>query len=125
MLIKIALAAGIGLNLFLLWRGRWALTTRLLRIGLDIYDVVVLALLVIGHNNWLAARSSGGFLDAIEAIEGMVDGGWELVGMHGFRLGFGVALIVSVIEIMASIYRLIRSRLRSDFSIKTAVLKVE
>jgi len=124
-LIKIALAAGIGLNLFLLWRGRWALSTRLLRIGLDIYDVVVLALLVIGHNKWLAARSSGGFLDAIEAIEGIVDGGWELVGMHGFRLGFGVALIVSVIEILASIYRLIRSRLSSDFSVKTVVLKVE
>ena len=124
-LIKIALVAGIGLNLFLLWRGRWALSTRLLRIGLDIYDVVVLALLVIGHNEWLAARSAGGFLDAIEAIEGIADGGWELVGMQGFRLGFAVALIVTVIEIITSIYRLIRSRLRSDFSAKTVVLKVE
>ena len=124
-LIKIALTAGIGLNLFLLWRGRWALSTRLLRIGLDIYDVVVLSLLVIGHNEWLTARSTGGFLDAIEAIKGITDGGWELVGMQGFRLGFAIALIVTVIGILASIYRLIRSRLRKDFSAKTAVLKVE
>lgn len=124
-LIKIVLVAGIGLNLFLLWRGRWSMTTRLVRIAMNIFDVVVLSLLVIGHNEWLAARSSAGFLGMLDAIPGMADGGWELVGMHGFRLGFGVALIVTVVETLASIYRLIRSRLRSDFSARNAVLKVE
>jgi len=125
LLVIISLGAGVLMNVFLLWRGRWELGTRLLRIGLEIYNVFVLALLVIGHNRWLAARSSGGFLDSIEAIEGIADGGWELVGMHGFRIAFGVALIVTVIEILASIYRLVRSRLRSDFSARNAVLKIE
>ena len=125
LLVIISLGAGVLMNVFLLWRGRWQLGTRLLWIGMEIYNVFVLALLVIGHNRWLTARSSGGFLDSIEVIEGIADGGWELVGMHGFRIAFGVALIVTVIEIMASIYRLVRSRFRSDFSTRNAVLKIE
>ncbi|NQS91987.1 MAG: hypothetical protein HQ574_06210, partial [Chloroflexi bacterium] len=63
--------------------------------------------------------------DAIEAISRIADGGWELVGMQAFRLAFGVALIVTVIEILASIIRLIKSNLQSDFSPKDFVLKVE
>lgn len=125
LLIQVALAASIGLNVFLLWRGRWGLGSRLLRIGLEMYNVVVLGVLIIGHNSWLAARSSGALVGALEAIEGMADGGWELVGMHGFRLAFIVTLIVTVIEILASSYRLIRSRIRSDFSPKNAVLRIE
>lgn len=123
--IIISLAAGVILNVFLLWRSRWSLATRLLRIGLDVYNVFVLALLVIGHNRWLTARSSGGFLDSLDAIEGIVEGGWELIGMHAFRMAFTVALIVTVIEVLAAIYRLIKSRLRSDFSPRNAVLEVK
>ncbi len=117
-LIIISLAAGAGLNVFLLWRNRWELGTRLLKLVLELYSVFVLSLLVIGHNRWLAARSSGGFLDAIEAISGIADGVWELVGMHAFRMGFVVALIVTFIEILASVYRLIKRRLGSDFNTK-------
>jgi hypothetical protein len=124
-LIQISLACWIGFNVYLLWKGRQDLISRLMRIVLNIYSAVVLTFLVIGHNVWLAARASGGFLDAIEAIPGIVDSGWELVGMHAFRLAFVVALIVTVIEILAEIYRLVRSRLRSDFSAKDFVLKVE
>ena len=124
-LIQISLAAWIGYNIYLLWKGRQDFFTRLMAVVLNIYSAVVLTLLVTGHNVWLAARSSGGFLDAIEAIPGMMDGGWELIGMHAFRLAFVVALIVTVIEILMGIYRLIRSRMRSDFSPNEFVLKVE
>ncbi len=124
-LIIISLAAGVGLNVFLLWRSRWQPGTRLLKFGLELYNVFVLSLLVIGHNHWLAARSSGGFLDAIEAVSGITDAGWELVGMHAFRIGFVVALIVTFIEILASVYRLIKRRLGSDLTPKVVVLKVE
>ena len=125
LLIRIALVAGVGLNLFMLWRNRQNLTTRLLRIGLDLYHVFVLGLLVIGHNRWLAARSSSGLLDGLEAIEGLAEGGWELVGMHAYRWAFAIALIVTIIDILVAIYRLTRRHLRQDFSAKDAVLKIE
>ncbi|MCJ7734087.1 MAG: hypothetical protein MUP11_06025, partial [Anaerolineales bacterium] len=124
-LIEVSLGAAIALNVYLLWKGRWGMVTRIIKIALDIFGVIVLAFLVNGHNAWLAARSAGGFLDAIEAISGIADGGWELVGMQAFRLAFVVALIVTVIDIIGSIVRLIKSYLKSDFSPKDFVLKVE
>lgn len=123
--IQAGLAAGILLNIYLLWRGRWETGTRIVRLVLNLYSIAVLALLVVGHNQWLAARSSAGMLDALEAITAASDGGWELVGMHAFRLGFAVALIVSVIEILVSIFRLVRNKLGSDYSPKGAVLEVK
>lgn len=123
--LQVMLLSWIGLNVYLLWKGHQDTLTRILTIGLNIYSVVVLSLLVTGHNAWLAARSSGGFLKAIEAITSITDGGWELVGMHAFRLAFVVALVVTVIEIITGIYQLIRSRTRGDLSAKDFVLKVE
>ena len=125
LLIQIALMVGVGFNLILLWRNRWELTTRLLRIILNIYNVFVLGLLVNDHTRWLAARGSGGLLDGLAAIEGLAEGGWELVGMHAFRWAFLVALIVTSIEILVSIYRLVRNQLKKDFSVRDAVVKIE
>ncbi len=124
-LIQVSQACWMAFNIYLLWKGRQDLYTRVMAIGLNIFNVVVLTILVTGHNAWLAARSAGGFLDAIEAIPSLLSGGAELVGMHAFRLAFVVALIVTVIEIITGLYRLIRSRMSSDFSPKDFVLKVD
>ena len=124
-LIKISLIAGIGLDIFLLWKGRWGTVSRIAKIALNLLSITVLGFLVQGHNAWLSARSAGGFFDAIEAIADIADQSWELVGMHAFRLAFIVALIVTVLETLAYIYRLIRSSLKSDFSPEQFVLKVE
>jgi hypothetical protein len=96
-----------------------------IKLGLNLFSIVILSLLVQGHNAWLAARSSGGIFSALEAITSASDSGWELVGMHAFRLAFMVALIVTVIEVLAGIYRLIRSSLTSDVSKEDFVLKVD
>jgi len=61
----------------------------------------------------LAARASTGFFEAIEAISGIKDGGWELVGMQGFRLAFVIALIVTVIETLAMFYRMARGKIQT------------
>lgn len=113
-LIQVSLLANILMEIYLLWRGRWDNLTRFIKLGLEGFSIVILALLVQGHTVWLAARSSGGIFDALEAISTMSDGGWELVGMHAFRLGFTVALIVTVIELIVSIYRLLKSKLSPD-----------
>ena len=124
-LIKISLVAGIGLDIFLLWKRRWGTVSRIAKIALNLLSITVLGFLVQGHNAWLSARSAGGFFDAIEAIADIADQSWELVGMHAFRLAFIVALIVTVLETLAYIYRLIRSSIKSDFSPEQFVLKVE
>ena len=130
LLIQISLACWIGFNVFLLWKGRHDIYTRLMNIALNIFSAVVLTLLVTGHNAWLAARSAGSFLGAIEAIPiyeaieefpKLVEGGWAVVGMHGFRLAFVIALIVTVLEIIGGVYRLVRARFRSDVSAKDFV----
>jgi len=108
--IKVSLLAGIGLNIFLLWQGRQSAISRFVKIAEDLFSVFVLSLLVQGHTDWLAARGSVGFIEAVSSI---ADGGWELFGMHAFRMGFGVALIVIVIEILVMIYMMVRGKIQS------------
>jgi len=121
-LIQVSLLATIMMNIYLLWKGSWTLVTRLIKLGLDAFGVVILAFLIQGHNVWLAAKGSPSFSAWISAIE---SNNWELVGMHAFRLGFVVAFIVTVIEIVVTIFRMIRSKMASDVSAKDFVLKVE
>jgi hypothetical protein len=85
--------------------------TRIIKLGLEGFSIVILALLVNGHNAWLTARSAGGLFDALESISGIADGSWELVGMNAYRLAFVVAMIVTVIEVIKTVYRLLRAKL--------------
>jgi len=109
-LIQVSLLANILLKIYLLWRGRWSMLTRLIKLGLEGFSVVILALLVQGHNVWLASRSAGGLFDGLEAISSITDGGWQIVGMQSFRLGFSVALIVTIVEIFVTVYRLLKNK---------------
>ena len=111
--IKVSLLSGIVLEIYLLWKGNWSLIPRIVKIAVNLLSIGVLALLVQGHNAWLAARESVGFFEAIEAISGIKDGGWELVGMQGFRLAFVIALIVTVIETLAMFYRMARGKIQT------------
>ena len=121
-LIQVSLLANILMNIYLLWKGSWTFLTRILKLGLDAFSVVILAILIQGHNAWLAVKGFSSFNGWISAIE---SNNWEIVGMHGFRLAFVVAFIVTVIEIFTTIYRMVRSKMASDVSAKDFVLKVE
>ena len=116
--VKVSLLAGITLDIFLLWQGRWGTATRIVKIAVNLISIAVLAFLIQGHNAWLAARGAAGLFYTIETISGIADGGWEVIGMHGFRLAFGIALIVTIIETLKSIYRLVRSRFQKKLSVK-------
>ena len=111
--IKVSLLSGIALEIYLLWKGSWSLIPRIVKIAVNLLSIGVLALLVQGHNTWLAARGSTGFFEAIEAISGINDGGWELVGMQGFRLAFVIALIVTVIETLVMFYRMAKGKIQT------------
>jgi len=121
-LIQVSLLATILMNIYLLWKGSWTFLTRVIKLGLDAFGVVILAFLIQGHNAWLAANGSSSFMISISFIE---SNNWELVGMHAFRLAFVVAFIVTVIEIFATIFRMVRSKMTRDVSAKDFVLKVE
>ncbi len=120
--IQIGLVAGILINLYMFWKGRLDWPGRIAKLVGSLYTIGVLALLVRGHNLWLAARSSADLLNGLTAIENL---DWALVGMHAYRWGFLVALIVSSIEFVVSIFRLVKSKLGSDFSPKGAVLEIK
>lgn len=124
-LIQVSLLAHMLLDVYMLWKGQWNMVTRLIKLGLSMYSIVILGLLVQGHNAWLTARSAGGFFEALEAISGIKGGGWEVIGMHSFRLAFFVALVVTTIELFADIFRMIRNKIQeNNMSAKDFVLKV-
>jgi hypothetical protein len=124
-LIQVALLANVLFDVYQLWRRQWVTATRLIKLGLEALSIFVLAVLVQGHNAWLAARSSGGLLGAVETLSNLTNASWELVGMEAYRMAFSVALVVTVVEMIVSIYKMVRSRLIGDASAKELMLKVE
>ncbi|MCI0519157.1 MAG: hypothetical protein L0Z70_02745 [Chloroflexi bacterium] len=107
--ICLSLLAGIGLDIYLLWQGRWTAVSRAARLAADLLGIAVLAILLQGHNAWLAAHSAGSFFDTIVGLGANVQVNLPLFGMSAFRMGIGVALIVTVIEAAVQVYRLLRS----------------
>lgn len=109
--ISLSLLASIGLDIYLLWQGRWTTASRVARIAVNALSIAVLVLLLQGHNAWLAERGAAGFLSSLEKFAADVEANWQLFGMQAFRMAFGVALIVTVIETGVLVYRLLRSTL--------------
>ncbi len=125
-LIQVSLLAHMVLDVYMLWKGQWNMVTRIIKLGLSVYSIVILGFLVQGHNAWLTSHSAGGLFEVLESISGISDGGWEIVGMHAFRLAFFVALVVTTIELFVDIFRIIRNKIQEDnISAKDFVLKVE
>ena len=121
--ISVSILVSIGLDIYLLWQGRWGTATRLAKIAVNLLSITILLLLVQGHTAWLAAHGGGGLLGAIEGISDIAHGEWQVVGMQAFRLAFGVAMIATMLETMLMIIRLIRERYMKGVSPITIPLK--
>jgi hypothetical protein len=107
--IILALLAGIGMDIYLLWQGSWNTASQIARLAVSLLTIAVLALLLQGHNAWLAERGVTSALTSITQFASNVDDNWQLFGMQAFRMAFGVALIVTVIETVLRVYRLVRA----------------
>jgi hypothetical protein len=118
--ISVSLLLSIGLDIYLLWQGRWKITTRLAKIAVNVFSNVILFLLVQGHSAWLAERGASGLFATLEQLP---DGGFQVLGMHAFRLAFGVALIVTVIETITMLYRLVKVNLVHDLATEALTIK--
>ncbi|HEY69858.1 MAG TPA: hypothetical protein G4O08_04650 [Anaerolineae bacterium] len=106
--ISIAIVASIGLDIYLLWQGRWTLPTRLAKIAMNLLSITILILLIQGHTAWLADHGGGGWIATFKILPENIDGGFQVIGMHAFRLAFGVAVIVTSIETLVMGYRMLR-----------------
>ena len=98
------------LDIVLLWHGRWELSTRIAKIGTNIFSIVLLCLLLQGQIAWLNQMGISDF--AVEQFQFTnTPEGFQLIGMASFRLAFLVALIVIAVNTFFSIYRLIKNSL--------------
>ncbi|MDX1437823.1 MAG: hypothetical protein R3335_13500, partial [Anaerolineales bacterium] len=112
-LIGISMITSIVVDIVLLWKGRWTLGTRLAKIGADLFALVVLGLLLQGSSAWLAEAGVVGYLDWLPHLAELpVDS--QLAGMSIFRIVFAVAFIITFIEIIVQVFRIIQGRVRSQ-----------
>ena len=106
--IALSLAIGILLDVVLLWRRHWEPPTRILRIGANIFSLVVLALLIQGHTAWLNQMGVHDFIFTPEQFS-QNPTGLQLLVMTSFRIAFYVAFIVTTIETVMMGFRLLRA----------------
>ncbi len=110
-MIILSISLGIALDVILLWRGRWETGTRLAKIGTNLFVIYVLAVLISGHNAWLAQQGLEGFLSFLEALPDVAFSDQEsvlILGMQAFRLGFSIGLIVISIDTIKMVYQLLK-----------------
>lgn len=107
-LISISLLLSIALDLIVLRRGRWSQGTRLAKIGINILGIYVLYLLIAGHTTWLDAAGAAGFFSTIEALAEDSVANTQVLVMHAFRLAFFIALIVTALETIGLVYKVIK-----------------
>ena len=125
-LIILSLLIGIGIDVVLIWRGRWETGTRVAKIGANLFSIYVLSVLLTGQNAWLTEQGYAGFFSAIEALPQIGTPNIELVQIisaQAFRIAFIVALIVISIETFKMIYRFIKQLI--DKSSSTRILPPE
>jgi hypothetical protein len=121
--IILSIVAGVSLDIYLLWQGRWTLPTRLAKIAVNLLGITILVLLIRGHTAWLVDHGGGDWIATFELLPENIDGGFQVIGMHAFRLAFGVALIVTTIETLVMGYRMLRDTFWSGTTPLTIPLK--
>jgi hypothetical protein len=108
-LICLVLILNIVLDIYLLWQRRWQNLTRIAKIVIDIFSIIILVLLVQGHTAWLVEHNAGWlfFSHLGELPQGLT--GNQVIGMQMFRMVFGIALIGTIIEVVVMSFRFIHA----------------
>lgn len=105
-LINIAWVAEIILNGMLLRAGRWDTSTRLVSIGIKIFQIVIIALLLTGPSILVitsaSLQTSGIPADAAQTL--------SVMALQGIRAVLGLAIFGTVVDIIKSVYKLITQK---------------
>jgi hypothetical protein len=112
--ICLSLLASIALDIYLVWQGRWTLGSRIARVAVNLVSITVLVLLVQGHTAWLTAHGSNGFFSTIENLALATPESFQIMSMAAFNLAFVVALVVTWIETIVLLIRLVRPMVRKE-----------
>ncbi|MGD8457277.1 MAG: hypothetical protein PVF83_12925 [Anaerolineales bacterium] len=112
--ICLVLILSIILDIYLLWQGRWQTLTRVAKVIMGVFSIIILVLLVQGHTAWLVERDASWlFISNLgELPEGIV--GTQVIGMQVFRMVFGITLIITIIDTIVIGFRLIRVNTLQD-----------
>jgi len=113
--IAVSMVIGILLDVILLWRGRWEISTRLAKIGANLFSMFVLYLLIQGSLAWFDQMGLHSFIVAPDTLASEPEN-FQLIGMVSFQIAYFVAFIVTGIETLVSLYRLIRAGRSSNAS---------
>lgn len=116
-LIALALLLGLGMDVWLLWQGRWQIQARAVKLGADVFGIYVLAVLVAAHAAWLEPRTGGGFFGLLDRLSAgtLTDAGaTQIIVVQFTQLALTVALVVVVIEMFGQLYRLARHWLEAS-----------
>ena len=111
-LIVVALLVGIGVDMFLLWRGAWDTVTRLVKIGGNLLDLLVVGILIIGHQIWLTPHTGGSFLGYIEFLPNLANADAQtiqVVVVQSVQIALVVIFIVVAVETVSHVIRVVRS----------------
>ena len=112
--VSMSLLVSIGLDIFLLWQGRWNLGSRIANIAVNLISITVLVLLVQGHVAWLTAHGSKAFFFTLENLSLATYESFQNMIMATFNLAFVVALVVTLIETIVLIVKLVSNSLRKS-----------
>ncbi len=112
--IYASLAIGIGFNIYMLWQGQWNAASRIFELGIDVFSIVVLALLYKGHVTWLAAHGASGVSFQLTNFLFDLMNDPQLFGMKAFAMAFGVTLIVLVVMTLTKLVKIIIRLARGD-----------
>lgn len=118
-LIILSILLGIALDVITLWRGKWETSTRLAKIGVNLFGLYVLFVLISSHNAWLAEQGVTGFFSFLDTLgEGEIGAETALIlGMQAFRMGFIIAAIVISVDTVTMVYRLIKNQITPPVTI--------
>ena len=118
-LVGVSLLASILLDIYMVWQGRWSKLNRLVKLAVNIFSIVVLGLLVQGHTVWLQAHGVTNFVEAMNIFSTDVVANGQILAMWAFWMGFTVALIVTAIETIVTIFRMVRSSMEGVKPVKS------
>jgi hypothetical protein len=106
-LMNIAWIAEIVLNGMLLRSGKWTISTRLVSVGIKLFQIVILGLLISGPSilAFTTASLTKGGITAPKAVSILM-----VMATKGMKIILGIAIFGTVVDIIKSVYKMVTQK---------------